>query len=330
MATTLYRWDDASAPALTGTADSIITVLDAILVNGYGAKAAAGWTKAYTGVGKVAYRMASTAGKAGYYVRIVDNGDTNRSFQYRMYKTMSDVDTGTNPTPTVAQVGTNGFYVAKSQTSDSTARPWICVADDTAFVFFCDSNTTSYPESINYHSFMCCGQGTSRIGTLDTDFVVCLGRTNTTLAATAYATAAYQAIGTSTSADGFTYCASNAAGSLGSISGTRRYFGWHSGPGTNLIGDLSYGQVAPDPVTGGINLSPVTFFEVSTLSFGIPRGYIPFLYAPDHAMGGTRFHDTRLTGSGDLAGKEFLFLNAGRGAGNTSVGCIAVQISGAR
>ena len=52
---TVYRSDDASAPVITGTAGDLVMALDAILVNGYGAKSAAGWTIAYTGANKRAY-----------------------------------------------------------------------------------------------------------------------------------------------------------------------------------------------------------------------------------------------------------------------------------
>jgi hypothetical protein len=51
----MYRWDDASAPTLTSTdLNSIFDVLDACLVNGYGAKASLGWTKPFSGTGKAA------------------------------------------------------------------------------------------------------------------------------------------------------------------------------------------------------------------------------------------------------------------------------------
>ena len=42
MPWTVYRSDDAGAPNLTGAAGSLIAILDAVLVNGYGAKPAAG------------------------------------------------------------------------------------------------------------------------------------------------------------------------------------------------------------------------------------------------------------------------------------------------
>ena len=56
MGVTVYRFDDAGAPTLSAAAGALISVLDACLVNGYGAKPAAGWTKAFSGTNQAAYR----------------------------------------------------------------------------------------------------------------------------------------------------------------------------------------------------------------------------------------------------------------------------------
>ena len=73
MAVTLYRSSDGSAPgAYSNTVSSLITILDACLVNGYGAKVAAGWTKAFTGTNKAAYRNSTTPPSTGFYFRVDD------------------------------------------------------------------------------------------------------------------------------------------------------------------------------------------------------------------------------------------------------------------
>ena len=73
MTVTVYLSTDASAPTLDGNVGSLITVLDAVLVNGYGAKAAAGWTKAFSGTNKAAYRNSPSTG-TGLFWRIQDDG----------------------------------------------------------------------------------------------------------------------------------------------------------------------------------------------------------------------------------------------------------------
>lgn len=141
--TRIYKSTDSSAPVLTGQASSLIDLLDACLVNGYGAKTAAGWTKPYTGTNKAAFRNSVAAGGTGMYLRVDDNaGGTGgaREALVRCYLTMSDVDTGTVETPTAAQVP-DSIVWRKSNTVDSTARAWILVADELT-LYLCVSTGT--------------------------------------------------------------------------------------------------------------------------------------------------------------------------------------------
>jgi hypothetical protein len=141
MAWTIYKSTDASAPVLSGTAGALITVLDAILVNGYGAKPAAGWTKEFTGTNKAAYRNGVGA-MARKYIRIDDSGSVPTAAAkeafIRGYDAMSNVDTGTTPFPTDLQLTTNSgnMIVRKSSTADATARAWVAAGDDRTFMFF--------------------------------------------------------------------------------------------------------------------------------------------------------------------------------------------------
>lgn len=132
MAWTYYSSSDASAPSLAGTAGSLITVLDAILVAGYGSQPAAGWTKPYTGTNLAAFRSGAAAGDR-IYLRVDDTGA--QEGRIRCYKTMSDVNTGTEPFPTVAQIAGSGLFVRKSAAASATVRQWACVADDKTCIF---------------------------------------------------------------------------------------------------------------------------------------------------------------------------------------------------
>ncbi len=143
---TVYKSTDGSAPVLSGTAGALITLLDAVLVNGYGAKAGAGWTKAFSGTNKAAYRPGSGT---RFYLRILDDGSLTggaRDANLRGYESMSDVDTGTNPFPTVAQLSDTNMCVRKSTSADSTARPWVIFADSRTFYMFVQTgdSTTTY------------------------------------------------------------------------------------------------------------------------------------------------------------------------------------------
>lgn len=141
--TRIYKSTDSSAPVLTGQASSLIDLLDACLVNGYGSQTAAGWTKPYTGTDKAAFRNSVSAGGTGMYLRVLDDGSGTggaREALVRGYHTMSDVDTGTVETPTAAQVSTSLVW-RKSNTTNSTARSWWLIADERTFYLCVNSGT---------------------------------------------------------------------------------------------------------------------------------------------------------------------------------------------
>lgn len=137
----VYRSSDASAPVLTGAVGSLVALLDACLVNGYGAKAAAGWTKPFSAANRGAYRW---PGGTHLYWDVDDaGGGTGGAKEARtsMYDTMSAVGAGTSKTPSAV----NWLVVRKSATADATARPWVIIADDrTVYVLIKAGDDTSY------------------------------------------------------------------------------------------------------------------------------------------------------------------------------------------
>lgn len=146
MPVTVYKSTDGSAPVLSGTAGALITLLNAVLVNGYGAKAAAGWTRAFSGTNKAAYR--NHASGTNFYLRVDDESPNAtsgaREAVARGYETMSAVDTGVGPFPTIAQLAlAAGVVLRKSYTADATARPWIIIADNKTLYMFIKSGDMS-------------------------------------------------------------------------------------------------------------------------------------------------------------------------------------------
>jgi hypothetical protein len=133
VTTRIYYSTDSSAPVLSGTTGSLITLLDAVLVNGYGSRQAAGWTKPYSDAG--AYKAVFRQGGGNQkYLRVLDDGITInvRHANVRYYYDMSDVNTGTGETPSSSVA--NNFH--KSFTADSVVRPWVIIATDRSFYFF--------------------------------------------------------------------------------------------------------------------------------------------------------------------------------------------------
>lgn len=153
MATITYKSTDASAPSLSGTVGSLIALLDAVLVNGYGSKPSAGWSKVYSDTNKAVYR--APAGNR-FYLRVLDDGSDGthgaKVATIRGYETMSDVDTGTGPFPTAAQKSA-GLFVGKSSTANATARPWFLLADGKRFVL----GVANYSSLSNAYEQTCFG-----------------------------------------------------------------------------------------------------------------------------------------------------------------------------
>lgn len=101
----------------------------------------AGWNKPYAGTNLAAYKP-SDVSALGMYLRVDDTGTSDA--RVVGYETMSDVNTGTGPFPTSAQQS-GGYYWPKSRAADSSARAWIFVGDERAFVLAVAPDTTNSP-----------------------------------------------------------------------------------------------------------------------------------------------------------------------------------------
>lgn len=138
MTVTVYRSDDAGAPTLTAADGALVGLLDAVLVNGYGAKAAAGWTKEFSGTNQAIYRNATTAGGTGCFFQIDDSPATmgeSSSFQHKSKITGATNMTGFGAHTEPFGAPTNN-YLAKSASSVTTeTRSWVIVADQHTVVF---------------------------------------------------------------------------------------------------------------------------------------------------------------------------------------------------
>lgn len=125
MAWTIYRNTDASAPVLTGATGSLITLFDAVLVNGYGSQPAAGWNKVLSSTNRAVYQHFN-----GKYYR-VDDGNVAGSSILRAYETMSNVDTGSGAIMSGSGGISNDFRINKMRTTSSAAPiNWTIAADN--------------------------------------------------------------------------------------------------------------------------------------------------------------------------------------------------------
>lgn len=278
----LYSSTDLGAPAWTGQTGSARDVLRAITVTGYGsgsnAKPGAGWTEVFTGSNVSVFRNSPISG-TGAYLRVDDSstvsGSNARYALLRAYEAMTDVDTGTGPSPTVAQHA-NGVLVPKSGTLDATARAWVALASELFVYLFVDVGNTA-TGWIGVPSFpFFAGDIVSRSPSDNFNFLL-LADSITTM-----------------------------SGSGGTSSGLFTPSRYESAPSTNCFVLRPYTQVAgsktcqvaalsdgyiggaigsggtyPDPVSGGLPLERIAIFEGTRQV----RGWLPNVYGSTTGLG---------------------------------------------
>jgi len=308
---TVYKNTDGSAPAMDGTVSALIDVLDGCLVNGYGAKTAAGWTKPYTGTDLAAYLQGAGS---GFYLRVNDAGPgAGAAKEARIigYETMSDVNTGTGPFPTVAQM-TNGMFVRKSVAADATARDWIVMADDrTAYVFIKSEVAVGvagvwyafmfgdFYSVVNADAYNCmiAGRVTENSATASVDKLDQLtstGLINGTPPTANYFARGYTGVG----------------GSVATIKVGNYSLAAQTTP-TQLNGIVAY----PNPSDGGMYISKVWIGDNTTAPTPSVRGWMRGFWHFCHPIASVADADT-VSGTGDFAGKTFLFIKT---SGNSGV-----------
>jgi hypothetical protein len=271
----LFKSTDVGAPALSGIAGSLVTVLDAVLVDGYGsggdAKSPAGWTRAFTATNKRVYRGDPVAG-TGYFLRVDDTGTIGnaRHAFLRGYRAMSDIDTGTEPVPTVAQL-TNGCLWQKSSLLDGTARAWAIFANDKIAYVFMDCGGNGMAEVSPFLA----GDGFSHKLGDQHFFMINANSLTTYTGSTAVNHGTAFITGSLTSAPStFFFIARAHTGLIGPVSGSVV-------DRDMMINDLAYGKNGlpyPDPVSLGMLHGPSHVYEAAN----IVRGKLPGVIVPQH------------------------------------------------
>jgi len=249
-----------------------------------------GWTKLFSGTNKGAYLP-----KAQYvqcYLRVLDDSTvptsaSGRWAKVRGYESMSDVDTGTGPFPTVAQAA-NALSVMKSSTSDSTVRAWWLAGDGGIFYLglFWHASNSAYAEGFSFGDINSLRSGdaysciilstTAGIDTLPSAPSPNFGLLSTFPTTTNghYLARSHTQIGSAV-----------AAGKIGD-NGISTFIGF---------GGTTY----PHPPDNGLLFSPVAVFE----SVGLRSRALPGLYQPLHSAP-LAYLDT-VTNVPDFPGRTF-------------------------
>jgi hypothetical protein len=280
---------DPSGTPATGTA----TVLRSPLtISG------AAWTKSHSGTNLATYRQ-PTSGANGFYLAVSD--DAAQNSRIRGFETASAAGpadgSGTAGFPSLAQL-TGGGYQFRSNTNDTTARPWILVSNGKIIYFFNQQTSTAgvgngfifgdittYKGSDLHHSLMTCDIAASATTT-----AVRLFNCNVALAATS----------------GHWLCRSYTGTGGAVTAGKHGNAAFMNGATEVGAGGFTY----PIGVEGGMMLTPLW---ISETTLGL-RGHLPGLWSACHARPLT--HGDTFTGATGtpLEGKSFEVFNGGSAA----------------
>ena len=313
MPVRVYKSTDPGAPVLDGTAGSLISVLRACLVDGYGTQAPAGWSMPYTDgltpPQRAHFRQATRAGWEAYDIEILDNGNTGFEADRADYAAFwgwggaTGLGQGTLAFPVRTS---NGVFVRKSATTDATPRAWLVVASERAFHFVLyHAAASNYLAA--YHGFF-------------GDLLTVGQNDNTAVLAAGSSDPSYPSgIAHQGTIEVALFVPSTFQGVPGPFQLGRLF-----PPGT-LDGTVGNGPFAyPNGPDGAGYIDRVMLTESGHL-----RGFLPGLWVPLHnwKSATTITNWAILQGSGPLAGREFIIAKWGTGGLGINTVAFALEIS---
>jgi len=330
---TIYSSNDIGHPVLTGgTSGSLLAVLNACLITGYGSKPGAGWTKTGS-IGPAAGLAIPDSGSCGIFVQPTGSQATMfmsdcgsggglqnarmSGYDYITQFTASSFNiTGSNPFPTVAQnplnTGVNAVGIRKSATINSIERAWIIFADSSSMYGFINSGDSPGV----YIGFAFGDIYSIKSGSVDTSKCVIIGRSsegnsyaggNDTLDALTLVNAA-----TSTH-----YMQRSFSGAAVSIT-CGKHGDANKGSSAYLLGITQF----PNSVDNSLWVSPVWVHENTTSTIrGRMRGFYHILHPTTNFVDGQIF----VCNTGTFAGKTFQIVKAGNANNQGTVFCMEIS-----
>jgi hypothetical protein len=141
MPTRVYKSTDPGAPTLNGQVGSLIQVLRACLVDGFGSRSPLGWSMPYTDGNnpplRAHFRQAPKDRWSQYDLEVKDDGSTSMGNDPKFAEAWGWSDASSLGTGYVAfpRRSGAGMITRKSATSDSTPRRWLLVGTERSFIF---------------------------------------------------------------------------------------------------------------------------------------------------------------------------------------------------
>lgn len=126
----VYRWDDEDAPALNGDRSSLLVLLKACLVTGYGGKEGLGWTMPFEDInqGVKCFRADTSEGLPDFWLRA--SNDTGAEATISGYSAMSSLDEG----QLSHKLDSTYYYAMKNRTGR-----WMVIGNNRSFWLFVES-----------------------------------------------------------------------------------------------------------------------------------------------------------------------------------------------
>lgn len=273
--------------------------------------APAGWEKVYSGTNKAAYRSLSPDSTRAY-LRV---DDTNARYaRLRGYAAMTDVDTGTDPTPTDAQIS-GGLYLPGSSVADASPRKWMVVASD-RFVHMMIAHHATYPNDYA----LCSGGDFPSLKVADAYRWVIVGDPSDT---------------SSSSQPGNNNALNAHANSAGAyimraytqIGGAIQAYVYKPGFTYSVPSGAPNHPIGPNPINNAIEVCPTLFIEGNNPQ-GNRRGEIPGLYGIPHFLGSAFDSKDRITAAIGLPGRTLIAVRYYGGSSVSNSYRFALDITG--
>jgi hypothetical protein len=321
---TIYSSADAGHPILKGdTTGSFLALMNACLVDGYGSKVGAGWTK---GTGS-----AADSSSCGIFIQPTGSGATlfiddnvpNATAGSRMARIVgydqvtnftastgpangkiNSIVTGSNPFPTAAQgfgTLTASLAVRKSTDMSNTERQWLVFADSrSVYTYIATGDTAAM-----YYGWTFGDIYSLKTGSADAFKCLLIGNIAEVAAGTV-ANDRLDVLGTLSVTVTGHFMQRGFGGSGASLTVTK-HGDAIKGSSTVLLGTTQF----PNAVDTGLYISPVWVCENATSTV---RGRMRGFYQVLHAVAGFSDGQT-FTGAGDYSGKTFMVVKGSPNAG---------------
>ncbi len=138
----VYKSSDGNAPVLAGNSRTcMVNLFRKCLVDGYGDKLPAGWTMPFINLGETVACFRNSITGTGFFFAVDGESEASSAdARFSCYEAMSSESSGSFP---IGAMNKCDF----SNSTDSTPRPWILIANDQWFYFFVYYNATALPNT---------------------------------------------------------------------------------------------------------------------------------------------------------------------------------------